>query len=113
MRRTSRITLAAVMAALLALAVSACGGGGGGGGGGGQAEGGGAPAQQAIKRDPANAGKKVTIGSKNFPEQFVLGEIYTQSLEAAGYDVDKQLNLGSEVIAFKALKNGDVDAYPE
>jgi glycine betaine/choline ABC-type transport system substrate-binding protein len=113
MRRTSRIILAALMAAILSLAVSACGGGGGGGGGGGQAEGGGAKAQQAIKRDSANAGKKVTVGSKNFPEQLVLGEIYSQSLEAAGYDVEKQLNLGSEVVAFKALKNGDVDAYPE
>ena len=116
MKPTSRTILAALMATVLSFAVSACGGGGSGGGaggGGGQAEGGGAPAEQAIKRDPANAGKKVTIGSKNFPEQFVLGEIYTQSLEAAGYDVDKQLNLGSEVIAFKALKNGDVDAYPE
>jgi len=104
----------ALMAAVLSLAVSACGGsGGGGGGGGGQAEGGSKSPKRLIKREPANAGKKLTVGSKNFPEQFVLGEIYSQSLEAAGFDVKKQLNLGSEVIAFKALKNGDIDAYPE
>ena len=43
----------------------------------------------------------------------MLGEIYAQSFEAAGYDVKKQLNLGSEVIAFKSLKSGEIDAYPE
>jgi glycine betaine/choline ABC-type transport system substrate-binding protein len=55
----------------------------------------------------------VTVGSKNFTEQFVLGEIYSQALEAAGFKVKKQLNLGSELIAYKALKAGKVDAYPE
>ena len=44
----------------------------------------------------------LTVGSKNFTEQFVLGEIYAQALEAAGFKVDKQLNLGSEQIAYKA-----------
>ncbi|MBA2504947.1 MAG: hypothetical protein H0V29_03270 [Thermoleophilaceae bacterium] len=67
-----------------------------------------------IEKDPANASKKqITIGSKNFAEQYILGEIYAQSLEAAGYKVDKQLDLGSEQIAFKALKKGTIDAYPE
>ncbi len=67
-----------------------------------------------IKRDPANANKpRVTIGSKNFTEEFILGEIYAQALQAAGYKVKKQLDLGSEQIALKALKAGRVDAYPE
>ena len=43
----------------------------------------------------------------------MLGEIYSQALEAAGFKVKKQLNLGSELIAYKALKAGKVDAYPE
>jgi len=55
----------------------------------------------------------ITVGSKNFTEQFILGEIYAQALEAAGYDVKKDLNLGSEQIALRALKGGDVDGYPE
>ncbi|HEV7492234.1 glycine betaine ABC transporter substrate-binding protein [Baekduia sp.] len=55
----------------------------------------------------------ITIGSKNFTEEFILGEIYAQALQAAGYKVKKQLNLGSEQIALKALKAGRVDAYPE
>jgi glycine betaine/choline ABC-type transport system substrate-binding protein len=66
-----------------------------------------------IKRDDANASKTITIGSKNFPEQYILGEIYAQGLEAAGFTVKKELDLGSEQVAFKALKDGKIDAYPE
>ena len=58
-------------------------------------------------------GKSLTIGSKNFAEQYILGEIYAQSLQAAGFTVKKQLDLGSEQIAFKALTGGQIDAYPE
>jgi len=67
----------------------------------------------AIKKDPANASKTFTVGSKNFDEQYILGEIYAQALQAAGFKVKKQLDLGSEQVAFKALKGGDIDAYPE
>jgi glycine betaine/choline ABC-type transport system substrate-binding protein len=66
-----------------------------------------------IKSNPANKGKKVTIGSKNFGEEFILGQIYAQALRAAGYKVKTQLNLGSEQIAYRAVKSGQVDAYPE
>ena len=66
-----------------------------------------------IESNPDNEGVELTIGSKNFDEQFILGEIYAQALEAAGYTVDTELNLGSEVIAKKALESGEVDAYPE
>ena len=67
-----------------------------------------------IQKDPANASKgTITVGSKNFTEQYILGEIYAQTLQAAGFNVKKRLNLGSEQIAFKALKSGQIDAYPE
>ena len=36
----------------------------------------------------------ITVGSKNFTEEFILGEIYAQALQAAGYEVKKDLNLG-------------------
>jgi glycine betaine/choline ABC-type transport system substrate-binding protein len=58
-------------------------------------------------------GKTIVVGSKNFAEQYILGEIYSQALEAAGFTVEKQLDLGSEQIAFRALKRGNIDAYPE
>jgi glycine betaine/choline ABC-type transport system substrate-binding protein len=69
---------------------------------------------KTITRDPANASKgTITVGSKNFTEQFILGEIYAQTLEAQGFKVKRRLNLGSEQVAFKALKGGDIDMYPE
>ena len=66
-----------------------------------------------IESNPDNEGVALTIGSKNFDEQFILGEIYAQALEAAGYDISTELNFGSEVIAKKALEQGELDAYPE
>ena len=80
--------------------------------------GGGTPTQEesagsGIQSDEANSGTTITVGSKNFTEQKVLGEIYAQAFEAAGYTVEKQLNLGDEKTALKALESGDIDAYPE
>jgi osmoprotectant transport system substrate-binding protein len=66
-----------------------------------------------ITRDSANAGTRLTVGSKNFTEQRVLGEIYAQGLEAAGYSVSKDLNLGDEKAALAALKADEISAYPE
>ena len=43
----------------------------------------------------------------------MLGEIYAQGLEAAGFTVEKQLNLGDEKTALKALEGKEIDAYPE
>jgi glycine betaine/choline ABC-type transport system substrate-binding protein len=75
--------------------------------------GGGSKSAQVIQSNPANKNVTVTIGSKNFTEEFILGNIYAQALKAAGYNVKTQLNLGSEQIALKALKSGQIDAYPE
>ena len=67
-----------------------------------------------IARVPGAAtAPAITIGSKNFTEQFILGEIYAQALEAAGFRVKRQFNLGSEQIAYKTLRAGRIDAYPE
>jgi glycine betaine/choline ABC-type transport system substrate-binding protein/ABC-type proline/glycine betaine transport system permease subunit len=69
---------------------------------------------KVIQSNAENGSKPtITIGSKNFTENIILGEIYAQALKAAGYKVKKQLNLGSEQIALKAVKSGRVDAYPE
>lgn len=73
----------------------------------------GAASDNLIESNPDNSGVKLTIGSKNFTEQFILGEIYAQALEAAGYDVSTDLNLGSEQVALKALENGSISGYPE
>ncbi len=66
-----------------------------------------------IQRNEANASTTITVGSKNFTEQKVLGEVYAQALEAAGYKVSKSLDLGDEKTAQRALKQGEIDGYPE
>jgi osmoprotectant transport system substrate-binding protein len=66
-----------------------------------------------IQRDEANAEVQLTIGSKNFTEQKVLGEIYAQGLEAAGFAINKDLNLGDEKTALAALNSDEISAYPE
>ena len=56
----------------------------------------------------------ITVGSKNFTEQVVLGEIVAQHLEhRLGRRVDRTLNLGGTVLAHQALVRGDIDLYPE
>jgi osmoprotectant transport system substrate-binding protein len=67
----------------------------------------------AIVANPANGKVSLTIGSKNFPEQEILGEIYAQGLTAAGYKVKSDLSLGSETVAHKAVQSGAVSGYPE
>jgi osmoprotectant transport system substrate-binding protein len=102
---------ALLVALLIPLALVACGGDDD------NDNGSSTPAAQApsggIQKNSKNASVKLTIGSKNFTEQKVLGEIYAQALAAAGYSVSKQLNLGDEKTALKALKQGDISAYPE
>ena len=61
----------------------------------------------------AHAQQAVRVGSKNFTEQFVLGELYAQAFEAAGLKVEKKLNLGGTLIAYKALEEKQIDLYPE
>jgi osmoprotectant transport system substrate-binding protein len=96
-----------------ALAVAGCGDDdddGGGGGGGATTE---DQAAGQIQKDDANSATEITVGSKNFTEQKILGEIYAQALAAAGYSVKKDLNLGDEKIQLKALEGGEIDAAPE
>ncbi len=100
-----RVLFALFAAVVLALGVAACGDDNGDSGGG--------SGDNLITENPDNNGVKLTIGSKNFTEEFILGEIYAQALQAAGYDVSKDLNLGSEQIALKALEDGSVSGYPE
>jgi glycine betaine/choline ABC-type transport system substrate-binding protein len=55
----------------------------------------------------------VVVGSKNFTEQAILGEIVAQHLERRGRKVDRKLNLGGTLLAHRALVSGEIDVYPE
>jgi osmoprotectant transport system substrate-binding protein len=55
----------------------------------------------------------VRIGSKDFTEQLILGEMYALLLENAGIPVERRLNLGGTQVAHEALAAGEIDLYPE
>lgn len=55
----------------------------------------------------------IRIGSKNFTEQLLLGEMYALLLEAHGYRVDRKLNLAGTLVAHQALVHDEIDMYPE
>ena len=104
-----RAVFAFLAALVVALGIAACGGGDDnndtGTSGGNSAN--------LIKSNPANSGIQLTVGSKNFTEALILGDIYAKALQAAGYDVKTNLNLGSETVAYKALQDGEISGYPE
>jgi osmoprotectant transport system permease protein len=61
-----------------------------------------------------HSGGTITVGSKNFTEQIVLGELLSQIIERdAGLHVDRRLNLGGTIICDRALLTGDIDVYVE
>jgi osmoprotectant transport system substrate-binding protein len=60
------------------------------------------------------AGKPViTVGDKNFVEQFVLGQLYVQALRAQGYSVNINQNIGPTDVTVQALQSGSLTVYPE
>lgn len=62
----------------------------------------------------SGAGGTVTIGSKNFTEQIILGELLAQHIEAeTDLNVDRQLDLGGSFILHKAVKDGEIAGYVE
>jgi osmoprotectant transport system substrate-binding protein len=85
--------------AVLVVVISGCGGSSGSG----SKTQGSAPADAPV----------ITIGTKNFTEQFILGEIYKQALESSGFKVELKSDIGSSEIVDRALTAGSLDMYPE
>lgn len=97
--RTPRCVLAALA---LALALAGCGGGSSAG-----------TAPTTTTSLPGAGKPPVTIGTKNFPEEFLLGELYAQALEAKGFRVNLKSNVGATEIIYRALTSSTLDMYPE
>ncbi len=55
----------------------------------------------------------VVVGSKPFGESYILAELFAQILEARGIAVDRRPGLGATEIAFRAVRTGSADVYPE
>lgn len=99
------------LATALALLLAACGGGESGGAGGGSEAAGSEGAALAEQVDLSGA--NVTVGSKEFTEQLILGQIALQALEAAGANVTDQTGLQGSAVVREALTSGQIDAYWE
>ena len=61
----------------------------------------------------AAAAQTLKVGSKNFTEQFIVAELYAAALEAAGFKVERKINLGATLVAHEAIRTGAIDIYPE
>ncbi len=55
----------------------------------------------------------IVLGTKNFTEEYILGQLYKQALEAKGYKVSYKENIGSTEIVTAALRSGKINLYPE
>ena len=72
------------------------------------------PATTTSAATGPGAGKPpVTLGDKNFTEEYILGALYQQALQAKGYKVTLKGNIGSSELTYKALTSGQIDGYPE
>jgi osmoprotectant transport system substrate-binding protein len=87
---------AAALATALLLALASCGGDDDSGG-----------------ADTTPAPAPVRLGTKNFTEQYILGEIYAQALRARGIPVELKSDVGSSEIIDQAMQLGSLDMYPE
>jgi glycine betaine/choline ABC-type transport system substrate-binding protein len=67
----------------------------------------------ALWASAARGTRDVVVGSKNFTEQIVLGELVAQTIERAGFTVERRFNLGGTAIAHEALVSGGIDTYVE
>jgi osmoprotectant transport system substrate-binding protein len=106
--RLARLICVAAGATLSALTLVGCGASSGHGG---TAD----PTTSTARRStlPGTGKPLVTIGDKNFTEQFVLGELYYQALSAQGFTVMLNRNIGPTEVTIPALQSGRLTMYPE
>ena len=109
-KRRRGLVAALFALAALALFVAGCGGDDNGGGGSKSA---GASSSSSASAQPGKGKPPITIGTKDFTEEFVLGELYKQALQAKGYTVNLKRNIGPTEITDKGLTSKQIDAYPE
>jgi osmoprotectant transport system substrate-binding protein len=62
---------------------------------------------------PQGGELEVTLGTKDFTEAFIVGELYRQALEFKGYNVTLRKDIGPTEVIDKELESGEIDGYPE
>jgi osmoprotectant transport system substrate-binding protein len=108
-----RARLLAALTVTGLLAVTACGGGGGGNAGGPAGATPSAAAGGPVAEANDLSGTEIKVGSKEFTEQLILGQIAVQSLKAAGAKVEDRTNLVGTPVVRGALTSGQIDMYWE
>jgi osmoprotectant transport system substrate-binding protein len=100
-RRAAKAAFAISFGVALLIGLAACGGGGGGG--------------SSSNGTTSSTGPKPTIviGTKDFGEEYILGQLYAQALEAKGFKVQFKGNFGESELADKAITTGKMNLYPE
>jgi osmoprotectant transport system substrate-binding protein len=98
-RRAAKAAFAVSFGVALLIGLAACGGGGG----------------KKTTSVSSAAGPKptITVGTKNFAEEFILGQLYGQALAAKGFKVDYKNDIGSSEVIDTAFKSGKLNVYPE
>ncbi len=78
---------------------------------------GGTTAASAAGGDATSTARKqatpIIVGTKNFPEQYILGQLYKQALEAQGFKVGYKENIASTELIDTSLRSGKITLYPE
>jgi len=69
--------------------------------------------ENGLENGDAGAGNPVAVGSTNFYEQEIMGEIFAQILEANGFEVERKFQLGAREVVFPALESGEIDILAE
>ncbi|AQY00164.1 osmoprotectant transport system substrate-binding protein [Microbacterium foliorum] len=98
--RGKRSVFAVGLVAAAALALSACG----------SSESLGEPADSG---ESSGSGDTIVVGSQAYYSNEIIAEIYAQALEAAGFDVEKQLSIGQRDAYMPDVESGDIDVFPE
>jgi osmoprotectant transport system substrate-binding protein len=97
--RSAGLTLLAVATASLILLATACSSNG--------------DASAKSSSLPGKGKPTIILGDKNFDEEYVLGQLYAQALQAKGYTVVVKQNIGGSELIKQVFQSGKINAYPE
>jgi len=98
-RRAAKAAFAISFGVALLIGLTACGGGGG--------------KKTTSTSAPAGPKPAITVGTKNFAEEYILGQLYGQALAAKGFKVTYKNDIGSSEVIDTAFKSGKINVYPE
>jgi osmoprotectant transport system substrate-binding protein len=120
MRSVAKPALAAVVALFAVVVLAACGSSsssssasGGSSASSGASSSTSASSGASSSSQPGKGKPPIVLGDKNFTEEFILGDLYQQALQAKGYTVTLKANIGSSELTDKALTSGQIQMYPE